>query len=319
MKNKKSTFIMSGNIITPTIKESSKKQDLSGLNEMFDNPFSENEDPMSTKEAQKKKESKKIKDLSWESIKSPSRNKDIRDGKVISPSGASDGGETYYSASKSKLPEGKASIFDPEAFKNVMEDEFSSHPVKARKQREKKSEATRHPEREVELKAKTTSDVAASAMGFTPSKSGIKQPEMKKTKIAEIDQIKKQQKSNKMAGEQVAELKNVLDNEFKNKMEERFGSNDLSWEEEKMIELSQNQNKDFSSKQPKMEFTSEKTVLTPSGTSVKASADLSGLFKVPNIKEEKTNIKKSTASIQKKRKSRSEDRSWESVKKSRKF
>lgn len=256
-------------------------------------------------DSKRKKESSKIKDTDWEKVK-PSKsigqmeNLTAYDLRTAVPSRAS---VEHNNGGTGSLVQEK--IIKPKY-------DFSDSIIKESKERkEKRDNRHKRPiesrgEWEQVTKAKTTADVQAGNMGFTPNKSAFSMKEIPKVKVDVIENQKRLSEQSKIAGIQAAKMKNDLDAIMQKSMQEKM-SGDWSWEKEAQEEIHGAINKQINVNQG--------TKLSDNMIYKKANTDndLSGLFSdnVPNIKEK--DIKRDSSGIKGKRKSRQDDRSWEKV------
>lgn len=243
----------------------------------------------------------------WEQVKrsSPLKN-NPDDSKTIRPSRGKN--ETYFGGSGAL--QGDNSIFDPEV--NIKELEYTKHIREAGKEKKRKQEEKHMPSPESKNEweqvkpALKTSDVPVTSSGIIPNRSSLKQSELPDIKPKwEQKTIKKEVKS-KEAGIKSAEIKSKLD-QIAQDREANISNN---WEEEALRKIEQASKRKI--EVPELGIKIAKAFLPPTP---RDNNSLSGIFKVPEdpSKVEEKPIKRDSIGIKEKRKTRSEDRSWEKV------
>lgn len=344
MEKKNTTHMISGQILPLSEGKSSLSADeiknaLSDLTKPFDD-YERGEEP--AKKARKKPvseitpknlgklESIDIKGV-WEKIGGPSRTKgskySVEDGKVSTsdsdiPLGSNSviGMHEISEGGRDMLPPGVNSIFDPNAMENVKTDEFSQHAIDAGKQKRKDREDRKKRPRdwEVEERAKTTADVDPMYMGFTPTRSAFSQQPIPEVKVKEIENIKEQSEKNRQQGIEAAALKTEIDKIFNAQYEKEI-SDTRRWEEIEAEKIQDTVNKKHGGGKSSVEVAPDFTSLPKKS---EGNLDLTGIFKIPENPENyrdadghlrDRDVKRSSDDIKAQRKTRQDDRSWETL------
>lgn len=310
------THIVTGNIIFGTNGKSASKKgfdqksadrlkslmssnSLTGKNESED--FKEN------KRVNREKELSQIQDRSWENVDSSSSSKkEYNNGKQIINSS----NHTEKLSDTNVIPSGKTSIFDAEAFKRVQNSEFTQNVIDSAKERRvaNKERVERDRSWEVEDRAKTTADVPASMMGFTPHRSSFVPSELpQKKESVEITSERSRVQQSKEAGERLAKMRTEED-----KAKQEVFLNDMNdkshWQDFSAKKISQALNVPITQATCPVKV-GEGGVYREK----KYDKDLSGIFKSPMSPEEykEANIKRDTKDLKQNRESGRDDRSWE--------
>jgi hypothetical protein len=163
-------------------------------------------------------------------------------------------------------------------------------------------------------RAKNTSEVPASMMGFTPHRTALKPSDLPipKKELNEVVAQKEKVNQSIEAGKKVAEIYRDINNK---KHEEYLkDANDNSkWQDHAANKIKRNYEKEISSKNDAFNFGNPNEYRETS-----YDKDLSSIFKKSDPLEER-DIKRGSENIKDNtRKHRSEDRSWENVESSKK-
>jgi hypothetical protein len=259
-------------------------------------------------------ESIDIKDHNWESIKLPTKTSDVlQDMKAIRPSRSE--GETD-NGGRSTLTSALNSIFNPEAVEGVKNSEFTDSVLQSGKDKKRESEQRRERSRdwEVETRAKTTKDLAAAQMGFTPNRSSFEPAPIPKVDLPVVEEIRAQNKKSADAGKEAAKIVKDLDSLFKVEYE-RDANDNRRWEDIEADKISKNQTRPLP--EPEVIKIAEEVLKEKPDVS---KMDLTGVFKMPQNPEEvkEENIKRDSSNLTTKRTKREDDRSWEVPSRSKK-
>jgi len=254
----------------------------------------------------------------WEEIK-PARklSSNPGDGKAIQPSRSS--GETNHGG-QSIIPQNVNSIFDPDRIDNIKNSEFSTHARQAgqeardRKANKGKPTAEAREEWEIIGKAKTTANTPVTDRGVMPNRTGFQQSEIPHVKIKSVEKIIAQNKQSAKAGQLAAGMKMDLDKIMMEK-QNRINNN---WEEEALSNIKEATTRKMETHVESIKF-SENFVSEPKKG--KNKINLNGLFASPEDPSEGSDpsIKRNSNQLKADIKTRKDDRSWETVSKSRKM
>lgn len=256
-------------------------------------------------------ESIDIKEI-WEKV-SPAKHltNNPEDAKAIRPSRSER--ETNFGG-KSLVPEDVNSIFDASRIENIKDSDYSKHAIAAGKeQRDKKANKGKpsqeaRAEWEVVNKAKTTAEVPVTDRGIISNRTAFEPAEIPKVKISSVEKIIAENKKSAEAGLEAAKLKTELDNIMREKNAKMSGN----WEDEALGNIQDTMRKKIDSTPETIVFAKDFTA--PPKESDK-KMDLNGLFPLPENPAEtkETSIKRDVNEIKAQKKTRADDRSWETV------
>jgi len=270
-------------------------------------------------------EASDLKNLDWENISPAKRfsdkNKEM-DLRSVAPSRANVDAENNYGGT-GILPGVGNTMQDPNVIKSKSNSELTNTVISdAKARREAHEERHKRPEEardewEIAQKAKTTADVPAGQMGFTPHKTSYAQQPMPEVKVPAIEAIKSSNKKSADAGVEAAGIKAQLDNVMMSSMDSKM-KGEYSWEAEAQEKINTNLNKPIEAKSLDIEI-SKPEMRTPKPA--KTALDVSNVFSMPQdpATAEEKSIKRSSKYLSGKRTHRSEDRSWEKVQGSKKL
>jgi len=243
----------------------------------------------------------------WEQLKPsvPLKN-NPEDSKALRPSRGE--GETVFGGNG--MLNRKNSIFDSSL--EIKEDEYTRHTIEAGDEKRKRHQEKGRPSQEArneweDIKpALKTSDVPITSRGITPNRSAFQSAKLPDIKLNFVDKAAKKEAESKKAGEKAADIKRQLDKILLGK-EEKISNN---WEEEALQKIHKTTNRKINSS-PLGIKTSEDFL----PFSEKKDNPLKGIFKVPENPENvvEKNIKRPTEGLKEERKTRKDDRSWETV------
>jgi hypothetical protein len=289
---------------------------------IFDNQFMPKEDSLKKAKTNSKQrtnvqgflESKDIKNNDWEQVKPASKITDSPfDVRAVKPSAA--GIEDYYGGT-GVLPGSGNSIFDPNAMKRKRDNKLTQIVLKdadnKRKEKEErlKGSLEAREEWEVVSKAKSTNDIYAGKMGFTPHRTPYEQQPIKDIKFTNTIN-----KKNEESGKRAAELKRALDRSKEKEMDAKYGEG-WTWEKEALGNIYDSMNKTEEQKELKNIFAPDYVPFTENKIK-----PLEGIFSMPEdpASYKEKNLKRDSSALKDERKTRKEDRSWEKVTKPSKY
>lgn len=261
----------------------------------------------------KARQSAEIRDRSWETVSGSARPGERIDHRQTTRSGDGNGAVTQMP----KVSDYTPSIFNPDPFSDAKNNEFTDHIIEAGKERRKADREKSRKNHEFEpSRAKSTSEIPANMMGFTPHRTALKPsdlpiPEKEHSEItAQRDRVSQSIE----AGKKVAEIYRERDQK---KHEEylRDANDERKWQDHAADKIVRNYEKDINAKNDAFNFGNPNEYRE---TSYKQ--DLSSIFKSPPSPEEvkESNIKRKSDHLRDStRKHRSEDRSWEDVENSK--
>jgi len=315
--SKKTTHIMSGNVLYDDMnpkKGFNKAEELKAALSSKTPKIEEDAKSDRKIRAEKKaRQSAEIRDRSWETVSGSARPGERIDPRQTSRSGDANGSVTRMPQASDFRP----SIFNPDPFSNAKNSEFTDHAINTGKERRKAKREKTQKQHEFEpSRARNTSEVPASMMGFTPHRTALRPcdlpaPEKEHSEItAQRDRVQQSIK----AGEKVAEIYRQRDQE---KHQEFLNdANDTQkWQDHVGDKIKRSYEKDMNTKNDAFNFGNPNEYRERS-----YDKDLSKIFKMPPNPEEvkEANIKRKSDHLKDNtRKHRSEDRSWENVENSK--
>jgi len=332
----KPTHIMSGNIIlsniTNHVEKGKKEKGIKKEDINMDKVFSESRKLAEDKSLPERKNP--VKDVTSENVNNLDsidlKNRDLKksmlptrsssdnmDPKAImpsnSPSGSGEGGRGH-------LRESLTSIFNTDAISESFNSEYTEHTIKSAKEKrqDRENRGKRSRDWEVESRAKTTKDLDeewTTGMGFAPSRTAFKPGPLPRVEIEAVKKEMERSKKSMEAGKAAAKMKSEADK----KSQENFESKaKMDFQDAEDTRNKENLSKTVGESRP-IKISQD---FVPAGTDEvkKASDSLKGIFAVPKSIEElgeEKSIKKDSSQIKSEKKSRSDDRSWETVENSR--
>jgi len=291
--------ILTGNYIPTELenKESLEKFDSSRLKGIFSDVTKQPENYRSIKTADPD-----IKNNSWEEVKGSSNFVKTDDMRSIRPA-----------RSEKEHNYGGTGILTKLEGNKQKNNKFTQHILNAGDKKRKETESKKHcseesrKEWEIVSGTKKMSDVKGKTFGT--ARTAFEVPDLKKVKIPEIDKRIENNKKSLEAGIEAAKIKKNLDKIMAQKTQETFQKE--NWEEQEIDRIKKVMSEPLKISKESTQLAEEFTPMAKS----EVKSDLSGLFKIPknpnDIKE--SVIKRNTNNLMKTRKTRSDDRSWETM------
>lgn len=254
------------------------------------------------------KPGKKQRDRSWETIDAD--RSETTSSKALSKSRSDEGGENDYSG-RTTNGNSLEKIFDHQ------ESEFSQHAIDAGRERRlaKEMKKKKNHDWAVNTKAKTTSDVPATQMGFTPNRSAYQPGQLPSVNIPLVDQMILEESKSAQAGIEAGQmLKEIY--QQKNAEWEAKMKGDKNWEDETIDQINSIFSKESNQSSLGIKLADD---LVNEPVKKEVQPEFKELFTTVDGKQK--SIKVDLSHLKSRRKSRKDDRSWETIEnsKSRKY
>ncbi len=260
------------------------------------------------KESKDRVKSKKARDRSWETLSSSKD--DNQSSKAINKSRSGDGGE-HDQFGRTTLGNSLDKIFD------YKEDPFSKHAIDAgqKKRTDRELKKQRNRDWEVESRAKSTADVSATQMGFTPNRSAWEPGKLPEVNIPLVDQMIKDEEKSAQAG---LEAQKMISEIYKEKMAdwESKINNKTTWEEDSVDHINSIFAKEHKNESLGLKLADD---LVRESEKKEVRPEFKELFTTVDGKQK--SIKVDLSHLKSRKKTRKDDRSWETLEnsKSKKF